>query len=68
MATVSTIIQVIQAIPQLVKLIKSVVLMFRTSREDRKKSALNDGVDQTRQAKTKEEMQKANEETTRNLP
>lgn len=68
MAWLSTAIQVIGAIPQILKLVKSVIAIFRGIQNDKSKAALNSGVEELKKAQTKEELQRANQSTTRNLP
>jgi hypothetical protein len=64
----STILQVIAALPKLWTLVKEIITYFSIKKEKQKKIGLENGIAMTKNAQTKEEMHKANEETTRNLP
>jgi hypothetical protein len=65
---ISTILQVIIALPKLWTLVKEIITYFSLKKEKQKQVGLENGILMTKNAKTKEEMQRANEETTRNLP
>ena len=68
MGYVTIALQVIQAIPKIIEMIHKLVVTFRRDKNERRKDKMNNGLDMSIEAKTKEEMQRANEESTRNLP
>jgi hypothetical protein len=64
----SLIFQVILAIPKIWSLISGLVKSLEKAKLNAKQAALAQGVLDAQAAKTKEEMQKSNEESTRGLP
>jgi hypothetical protein len=66
--SIGTIIQVILAIPKIIGMILSLIKQIELMKEKSKQSDLNSAIAASKAATSKEEMKKANEETTRNLP
>lgn len=66
--SISLIFQVILALPKIWGLISSLMKSIQLANEQRRQKELNQGVADAQAARTKEEMQRANEESTRGLP